>query len=141
MTSHGRANGATFSPDGHWVAYYTEDADGPQAYVIPFPATGQRIRLSTTSGYWPQWSKDGTRIIYVTEEWHFMEVAVPVTNGMIRPGKPHELFVQRQDTPGWHSFAFDAARERFLLPIATDQRSSSTPLIVVLNWMTELIKR
>jgi serine/threonine protein kinase len=141
VTSHGRANGGTFSPDGHWVAYYTEDADGPQAYVIQFPGPGQRIKLSTTTGYWPQWSKDGARIIYVTEEWHFIEVPVPITNGTIHPGKPHELFVQRQDTPGWHSFAFDAARERFLLPVAVDQRSTSAPLTVVLNWMTELSKK
>jgi hypothetical protein len=61
VTKQDRVNGATFSPDGRWVAYYTEDVDGPQAYVMPFP-TGQRIRLSTTSGYWPQWSQDGRHI-------------------------------------------------------------------------------
>jgi eukaryotic-like serine/threonine-protein kinase len=141
VTSNGRANGGTFSPDGRWVAYYTEDADGPQVYVTPFPTTGQRIRLSTTSGYWPQWSKDGTRIIYVTEEWHFMEVPVPMINGTIRPGRPTELFVERQDTPGWHSFAFDPVKERFLLPVAIAQGSASAPLTVVVNWMTELAKR
>ena len=122
------------------MAYYAEDADGPQAYVTTFPATGQRIKLSPTTGYWPQWSKDGTRIIYVTEEWHFMEVPVPVINGTIRPGKPTELFVQRQDTPGWHSFAFDPVKERFLLPVGA-RTSPSGPLTVVLNWMTELAKR
>jgi hypothetical protein len=103
VTTQDRVNGATLSPDGRWVAYYTEDVDGPQAYVMTFP-TGQRIRLSTTSGYWPQRSQDGRHIIYVTEEWHFMEVPVKVTNGTIRPGKSAELFVQRQDTPGYESF-------------------------------------
>ncbi|HEY6357438.1 MAG TPA: protein kinase [Vicinamibacterales bacterium] len=140
VTKHGRANGATFSPDGHWIAYYSEDVDGPQAYVTPFPPTGQRIRLSTTSGYWPQWSKDGTHIIYVTEEWHFMEVPVPMINGTIRPGKPTELFIQRQDTPGWHSFAFDPVKERFLLVVSVRQGAVSEPLNVVLNWMAELGK-
>ena len=107
---------------------------------MTFP-TGQRIRLSTTSGYWPQWSQDGRHIIYVTEEWHFMEVPVTVTNGTIRPGKSAELFVQRQDTPGYESFAFDPVKERFLLPVSALQRSPSAPLTVVLNWMADLGKR
>ena len=70
-----------------------------------------------------------------------MEVPVPVVNGTIRPGKPTELFVQRQDTPGWHSFAFDPVKERFLLPISARQGPASAPVTVVLNWMTELARR
>ena len=134
------AGGAAFSPDGHRVAYYTQDADDAQVYVTTFPPSGQRIKLSSPTGYWPQWSKDGKRVIYVTEDWHFMEVSVPVLNGTIRPGRPTELFVQRQDTPGWHSFAFDPVKERFLIPVGA-RTSPSEPLTVVLNWMTELTKR
>lgn len=90
---------------------------------------------------WPRWSKDGTRIIHVTDDRHFIEVSWRLPTEYVVPANQVSCSVQRQDTPGWHSFAFDSARERFLLAVATNQRSASMPLTVVLNWMSEIAKR
>src|SRR5262249_34609490 len=47
---------ATFSPDGRWIAYSSNDGSGaPQVFVQPFPV-GEKTQISRTSGGQPIWS-------------------------------------------------------------------------------------
>jgi eukaryotic-like serine/threonine-protein kinase len=59
--------GATFSPDGRWVAYTLGEGDanpvsGARVLVQPFPPTGASYAISR--GLHPMWSPDGKELFY-----------------------------------------------------------------------------
>jgi Tol biopolymer transport system component len=56
--------GGTFSPDGRWLAY-TSDESGPlQVYVRPFPGPGEPYQISTAEGREPVWGRDGRELFF-----------------------------------------------------------------------------
>ncbi len=52
------------SPDGHWVAFMTDESGSNEVVVQPFPGPGPRIQVSTGGGTEPVWSRDGKRLFY-----------------------------------------------------------------------------
>ena len=56
--------GATFSPDGQWIAYGSDRSGRNELYVQLFPGTGPGLQISTRGGSEPQWSEDGKDIYF-----------------------------------------------------------------------------
>jgi Tol biopolymer transport system component len=123
---------AVYSPDGRWIAYVSNDSGDRQVYVQPFAGPEPRIRLSTTSGTWPVWTRGGREIVYATIEQELMAVDITIDGQTIQASAPHKLFAQPYIGSYWNSFAVDASGERFL--IAVPEEESSRTLTVVLNW-------
>jgi Tol biopolymer transport system component len=81
---------ASFSPDGSWIAYAAGDWDEEEIYVRPFPGPGNAIRISTTGGFAPEWSADGSELFYLSEDGM---MAVPIEYAAtLNPGQPYVLF-------------------------------------------------
>src|SRR5262249_31061616 len=55
---------ATFSPDGHWLAYVSDESGRDEVYVRSFPEPRTRIQISTQGGTGPLWSRDGKELFY-----------------------------------------------------------------------------
>ena len=53
-----------FSPDGRWLAYYSNESGDMQVYVQPFPKTGAKHRVTQQLGLYPLWSPDGKELFY-----------------------------------------------------------------------------
>ena len=53
-----------FSPDGHWLAYTSDESGRPEVYVRPYPGNGQRVQISTDGGNQAVWSGDSRRVFY-----------------------------------------------------------------------------
>ncbi len=64
QTPAGEING-TVSPDGHWLAYQSNEAGGWDIYVKPFGASARGVRstVSTAGGIQPRWSRDGRALL------------------------------------------------------------------------------
>jgi hypothetical protein len=132
--------GGRFSPDGKWIAYESGPPNGVNVYVQPFPATGDREQISTTTGYRPRWTADGRQIVFVTLDGTFMTVDV-TTNGKLHVGRPKELFRQAGLTV--RQYDMDAKGERFLLlvePSGTETPTVDQPLTVLVNMLGTLKK-
>jgi serine/threonine-protein kinase len=66
----------TFSPDGRFVAYESDESGQAEVYVRPFPQVDARRELVSRSGGWrPAWSRDGHELFYMTDAG-LMRVAV-----------------------------------------------------------------
>jgi Tol biopolymer transport system component len=59
--------GATFSPDGRWIAYGSEESGRAEVYVQPFPGPGSKSRVSLDGGESPAWSRDGKELFFVQD--------------------------------------------------------------------------
>ncbi len=56
--------GSTFSPDGKWLAYHSNESGTFEVYVQPFPKTGAKHRITQQGGQTPLWSPDGNELFY-----------------------------------------------------------------------------
>jgi serine/threonine-protein kinase len=57
-------SGATFSPDGRWMAYQSNESNRWEIYVRPFGRAGGAVAISVGGGTAPVWSGDGRTVFY-----------------------------------------------------------------------------
>jgi serine/threonine-protein kinase len=129
--------GGVVSPDGHYLAYYSNESGRYEVYVRPFPASGGKWQISSDGGVQPVWARSGREIFYRNED---RMMAVPVeTEPAFRPGKPALLFtgefLEPEATP--HARYDVAPGDRFVMI----QQEPRTQIHVVLNWHQELKER
>ena len=55
---------ATFSPDGRWLAYQSNESGTMEVSVLPFPGPGEKSRVSIGGGQSPVWSRNGKELFY-----------------------------------------------------------------------------
>ncbi len=58
-------DGPKFSPDGHFIAYISDDSGPYEVYVQPFPATGAKWQISSGGGIQPRWRGDGKELFFM----------------------------------------------------------------------------
>ena len=124
------------SPDGHWIAYESNESGSIEIYVQPFPGPGPKSRISLDGGSTPRWAKDGKELFYWARVPIAKLMAVDVViNPTFRAGTPHELFRQ----PSTTTWDVTADRNRFLVEVSG--RSTGSTLAIVTNWFEELRRR
>jgi Tol biopolymer transport system component len=137
-----------FSPDGHWVAYVSNEGGIDEIYVQPFPGPGAKMQASTNGGVDPRWGRDGRELFYVAPDGKLMAVATHIEpNGpALNPGPPIPLFQTRLATGANITVGFNARPQyavapdgRFLMNVTADDNVVS-PISIVLNWATTLKK-
>jgi WD40 repeat protein len=124
-----------FSPDGHWLAYRSNESKRSEIYVVSFPQPGEKWQVSTNGGQSPVWSRDTRELYYYGTNGKITAVEIkPAIPGsrQFKFGVPHPLFDARLATSDGQKF--EVSRDgHFLLPLLVEQ-SASTPMTVVLNW-------
>jgi serine/threonine protein kinase len=126
-----------FSPDGHWLAYVSDESGRREIYVQAYPGPGGKWQISTDGGTEPRWGRDG-EIFYRSGE---KMMAVRTT---LKPGfsadKPAMLFEGHYEPTLATKANYDVTPDgqRFLMVKANEQNISATQINVVLNWFEEL---
>jgi Tol biopolymer transport system component len=130
-----------FSPDGHWVAYSSEESkQGSQIYVQSFPAPSSKVRISSNGGAQPRWRGDGKELFYINFDRKLMAVDVK-TAPTFQPGIPQVLFDPHVfgDVSGGGAsailFRYDVTPDgqRFLVDSVAQSETAPEPITVVLN--------
>jgi Tol biopolymer transport system component len=134
---------ATFSPDGHWLAFVSDESGRPEVYVAAVEDIGQKHRISTAGGFTPRWRRDGKELFYVEPGNRFM--AVPVSlRGSFAAQVPVQLFRVAHQVGFtrriWYtSYDVSGDGEKFLVNVVVED-AAVAPITVVLNWMAVLNK-
>jgi serine/threonine protein kinase len=132
-----------FSPDGHSVAYTSDESGGDEIYVREFSfgaapgswdAAGKWL-ISNGGGANPRWRADGKELFYAASDGKMMSVDVSAKPAFTA-GRPKALF---QLPAGFIGGDVTADGKRFLIGVPVAQ-SASVPYTVVLNWQTTLKK-
>jgi Tol biopolymer transport system component/tRNA A-37 threonylcarbamoyl transferase component Bud32 len=131
---------ATFSPDGRWVAYVSDENLQRQVYIRSFPGGEVKTQVSTNGGGQPQWRADGKELFFVAPDNTIMAAAITIAGSALTASTPQGLFTAniRQSKSIRNQFAVSPDGQRFLILSAVDLTPS--PIVAVLNWKS-LIKR
>jgi serine/threonine-protein kinase len=134
------------SPDGRWMAYYSDESGQGEVYVRPFPEVNKgRWQVSVAGGTEVLWSPDGRKLFYLNGD-AVMSVKVE-TEPTFKPGKPETLFrgtYSPVTTMEGHPFDVSPDSKRFLmmkLPGATLSAGGPRKINIVVNWFEELKQR
>src|SRR5262249_2553114 len=65
-----------FSPDGHWVAYTSDESGLNQIYVQSFPPGSGKFMISTGGATQPRWRRDGKELFYIAGNGKLMALDV-----------------------------------------------------------------
>jgi Tol biopolymer transport system component len=127
--------GAQFSPDGHWMAYTSDESGQMQVYVRPFPSPDRRWQVSTQGGTQPVWSRSGKEIFYRVGN---KMIVVDVSAGAdLSLSQPRQLFEQRYVFQNVSLANYDVSPDGQRFVMIKDEAGSGR-LNVVLNWTEEL---
>jgi serine/threonine-protein kinase len=131
----------TFSPDGQWLAYVSDESGRWEVNVRPYPGPGPVTQVSTEGGIEPIWFPDGREICYRRPPGkQVMTVSFLPGDPAPRVGKPRLLFEGTYS--GWEPYGrmYDLAPdgERFLMIQESEPPPPPTQYNIVLNWFEEL---
>ena len=59
-------NRARVSPDGHWVAYLSDEAGKPDVYIQSFPVVGHKVRVSTHGAQGVGWMPGSDAVTFAS---------------------------------------------------------------------------
>lgn len=125
------------SPDGHQLAYTSDESGRFEVYVQSFPHLGGKALVSVGGGEEPHWSRDGRQIFY--RQGDRMMVVDGPFKSTAKARSPHLLFqtsYARSDF--WTNYDVSADGQRFLMLKDEDESRANQVLRVVLNWTDEL---
>jgi Tol biopolymer transport system component/predicted Ser/Thr protein kinase len=132
---------ARLSPDGHWLAYISNESGRDEVYVQPFPGPGGKWQISVSGGTEPVWSHTGREIFYRSGD-KMMAVGVVPSRGFSAE-TPHVLFEGGRFVPtrrGDATYDVSPDDRRFVM-VQRSLESVATHLNVVLNFSEELKRR
>jgi serine/threonine protein kinase/Tol biopolymer transport system component len=128
-----------FSPDGHWLAYSSDESGRFQVYVQPYPSSGGKWQVSADGGTEPVWNRNGRELFYRSGD-KMMSAEISAQPGF-SAGAPKMLFegpyVRTPLTFPNYDVSPDGQRFLMLKP-AEQAQAGQTQINVVLNWFEEL---
>jgi len=126
----GLVSGASFSPDGRWLAYDLQVSDGWQVLMMPASGDGPHVPLAPGARS-PRWSPDG-RNVYCRQGDALLRIPIPAGDRP-EPGAPEVLL--KMPMRGY-SVAPDG--KAFYAVVDADDSGIVKELHLVTNWFTEL---
>jgi len=132
---------AVFSPDGHWLAYGSDESGSSEIYLSPFPGGGAKWQVSQGGGVQTHWSRDGASLYYLAPGGKLMEASVKENGSTVEIGTPRQLFQEQMQNPtgGGETYAVAPDGKRFLVDKA--EQGASLLLTLVANWTGETNNR
>ena len=116
------------SPDGHTVAYVSDESGREETYVEDFPTHAHRRQISSSGGIMPRWRADGRELFYIAGG---QLMSVDMKNVGTTPEPLFQL-------PG-NSFDVSADGQRFIVDDRLDD-SFTMPMTLMSDWKRTTVR-
>ena len=132
---------ADVSPDGHWIAYQSDESGQYEVYVRPFPNVdegGQR-QVSRGGGTRPLWARDRRELFYLDSGQRLTSVSFRI-DPSLDFDNPELILEESYFVSVGRTYDVSPDGERFLM-IKEGGAGDGTPpaeFILVQNWLEEL---
>ena len=136
----------SFSPDGRWIAYRSDESGTNQIYVRAFPDKGGKWQISNSGGTLPMWSRNGHELFFETLDNHIMVAGYTVKGDSFVADKPR-AWSEKQvgGTPTVTrnvDLAPDGKRVVALMPSGTPEgRKAQNHIVFLMNFFDEVRRR
>ncbi len=129
------------SPEGHWIAYASDESGRSEIYVQAFPGLGGKWQISTDGGGHAVWARDGRELFYRNGDK--MMVVEVTTQPNFAHGSPKALFEGQFFTAEAGNTTYDVAPDgqHFLMIQPGEPEQGVTQINVVQDWFEELKER
>lgn len=132
------AREASFSLDGKWLAYCSNESGEYRVYVVSFPGPGGKWQVSLGEGRSPLWRRDGKEIFYLSADNKLMAVKVETSGDSFAAGEARVLF----DTHSYGVFGrYDTTADGQRFVVVYEGNRPTSTLTSVVNWPDELKKK
>jgi Tol biopolymer transport system component len=135
----------TFSPDGHWIAYQSNESGTNEVYVRPFPPrSGGKWQLSSGGGSFAFWSRHSRELFYLGPNNRIMAVDYAVDGDSFVPAKPRVWSETQLFSPGLMNLDLAPDGKRFAVlyaPEPSGSEKASVHVTVLLNFFDEVKRR
>ena len=134
-------SGGRLSPDGHWLAYASNESGQEEVYVVPYPGPGGKWQVSTAGGSRPQWRADGRELFFQGLDQSILAVNVRA-GATFEVDVPKALFKTTLSAGPYPGYRWAVSRDgqRFLVNTPPESESAGRH-VVVTNWTTELRRK
>jgi Tol biopolymer transport system component len=128
-----RDNGGTFTPDGRWFWYASDETGRFEIYVQSFPEPGRRVQVSKDGAANAWWTRDGRQMLVLGADLRTLWRIDVSTGTTFTAGEPRQIATFPANV-----LSTDAMpdRERFLVVAPETTGIGSLP--VVFNWRAAL---
>jgi hypothetical protein len=121
----------SFSPDGRWLAFVSNESGPEEVYVRLLEGT-TRVRVSVGGGTQPRWRRDGREIFYVAPDNRLMTAALTYEPELaVSPPRP--LYAACGARPPSWEYHYDVVPDGSRMLWACSTRGAETTATVVLN--------
>jgi eukaryotic-like serine/threonine-protein kinase len=125
------------SPDGHWVAYTSDESGQQEVYMTRLPGGSGKWKVSVNGGGYPAWSGTGKELFYQDIVNDFFVCPITTKGSEVEVGKPQHLF--HASTPGI-GVPFDVSLDGKRLLVNHADEEMQVPLHLDTNWLADLKK-
>jgi serine/threonine-protein kinase len=136
----------TFSPDGRWLAYESDDTGRLEIYAQPFPGPGERVQLTADGGREPFWAANGELFFRRDNELRVLSrrSGIPGLAGDLDFNAPRTLLtfpILPYTTGGVPSRTYAVTRDgQRILAITFPELLRPRQIDIVTDWTTELAR-
>jgi serine/threonine-protein kinase len=136
----------SFSPDGRWLAYSSNESGSNQVYVRAFPDRGGKWQISSGGGLYLEWARNGRELFFRTDDNRVMVVAYTVKEDSFVADKPRVWSDKQLADAGVaginYALAPDGKRIVALMPAeAPVQPQAQSHVIFLENFFDDLRRR
>jgi serine/threonine-protein kinase len=135
----------SFSPDGRWVAYESDESGQSEIYVRSFHASNGRSQISAGGGNYPIWSRTNRQLFYESPANYIMMIDYVADGDSFVPTKPRIWStVQIDEKSLLPHFDLHPDGQRFAVfprAEANDADKSSVHVTFLLNFFDELRRK
>ena len=139
-----RATALSFSSDGRWMAYASNESGTEQVYVRAFPDAGGKWQISDSGGTWPMWSRNGRELFFETLDNQIMVAAYAVKGDSFAADKPRMWSEKKLGSSGGRKnvdLAPDGKRIATLMPVETGDRQKAQSHVTFLENFVDDVRR
>jgi Tol biopolymer transport system component len=126
------------SPDGHWLAFVSDESGREEVYIQSFPGASGRVQVSVGGGFMPRWRGDGRELYFIASNLKVTAVEVAPGSETVRIGASHELMEVKPVYPKGNPM--DVSRDGKLFVVNTVDPSTDGPAHLIVNWDASLQK-
>ena len=126
-----------FSPDGHWLAYFSYQTGQPEVFVVPFPGPGGKYQISHGGGWLVRWDKKG-ELFFLTTGNQLMKAELNFSAHSLQVKSLRPLFQINLLDAG--APLFDVASDGQQVLAATPARAESNSIGLLVNW-SQLVRK